>query len=122
VARRLANLELTERLSDKKLSSWTADLRGAKARQALVALADASAFLAPPAAEIPAGAPPDPDAQQSMISMAVDYLNEAVPKLPNFFATRTTVRYAEAPPSGQDSAKIEYQPLRMVDSSKATVL
>jgi hypothetical protein len=57
-----------------------------------------------------------------MISLAVDYLNEAIPKLPNFFATRTTARYEETPPYGEDSARIEYQPLHLVDSSKATVL
>jgi VWFA-related protein len=122
VARRLSNLELTEQLSDTKLSSWTAGLRGAKAREALVALADASAFLAPPAVEVPAGAPPDPNAQQSMISLAVDYLNEAIPKLPNFFATRTTVRYVETPPYDEGSARAEYQALHLADSSKATVL
>jgi hypothetical protein len=122
VARQLSKLELTERLSDTKLSSWTVGLRGAKARQSLVALADVSAFLAPPAAEVLADAPPDPNAQQSIISLAVDYLNEAIPKLPNFFATRTTVRYVETPPHDEGSGMVENQPLHMVDSGKATVL
>jgi VWFA-related protein len=122
VVQRLSNLELTERLGDAKLSSWSADLRGQKAREALVALADASAFLAPSAAEIPGDAAPDASAQRSMISLADEYLNETIPKLPNFFATRTTVRYEETPAADDGGSRIEYQPLHMVESSKATVL
>jgi VWFA-related protein len=98
LARRLSDVELSERLSKAKLVSWTASLRSKRARQALVALADASAFLGPPPAEIPADAPPEAGAQRSMISLAVDYLNKTIPKLPNFYATRTTVRYEEPPP------------------------
>jgi hypothetical protein len=104
---RLSTLELTEQLSSAKLSSWSADLRGPKAREALVALADASAFLAPPASEIPEDAAPDASAQGSMISLADEYLNETISKLPNFFATRTTVRFEEtpaAPDGGQGSS------------------
>ena len=122
VVQRLSNLELTERLGDVKLSSWSADLRGQKAREAFGALADASAFLAPPAADIPGDAAPDASAQRSMISLTDEYLNETIPKLPNFFATRTTVRYEETPAAGDVGSRIEYQPFHMVESSKATVL
>ena len=122
VAQRLSNLELTEQLSKAKLSSWSADLRGPKAREALVALADASVFLAPPAAEIPGDGAPDASAQRSMISLADEYLNETIPKLPNFFATRTTVRYEETPAAADEGSWIAYQPLHMVESSRATVL
>ena len=95
VARQLSVLELTERLSPAKLASWTAAIHGEKAQVALTALADASAFLRPPLTEIPADAPPDAAAQQHMISLAVDYLKNTIPDLPNFFATRTTVRFEE---------------------------
>ena len=83
VAQRLSNLELTEQLSKTKLSSWSADLRGPKAREALVALADASVFLAPPSSEVPGDAAPDASAQKP-VSLADEYLNETIPKLPNF--------------------------------------
>jgi hypothetical protein len=53
---------------------------------------------------------------------AVDYLNAAIPKLPNIFATRTTVRYEETFQPGQSDARLEFQPLRQVDSTKATVV
>jgi VWFA-related protein len=122
VAHLLSSLELTERLSETKFSSWIADLRGAKSREALVALADASAFLAPPGAEIPAKPPPSASEQREMVSLADAYLNEAIPKLPNFFATRTAVRFEETPLHDQPGSTIEYQPLHVVERSKERVL
>ena len=122
LARQLSDLVLTERLSSTKLSSWTASLRGKKTRQALVALADVSAFLDPPAAEIPREAPPDLTAQRVIVSRAVDYLNNMIPKLPNFYATRTTVRYEETPQYIDASTPIAYRPLNVSASSKETVL
>jgi hypothetical protein len=49
VARQLSDLELAERLSSATLSRWEAELPGTEARQALIALADISAFLDLPA-------------------------------------------------------------------------
>jgi hypothetical protein len=122
MAQRLSNLELSERLSETKLSSWIVELPGVKSRQAVRALAGASAFLPPPATEISADAPPDANLQREMISLADEYLNETIPHLPNFFATRTMVRYAEIPVHDENSSTIEYQPLHMVESSKERVL
>jgi VWFA-related protein len=122
LARQLSSLELTERLSAKKLLSWTASLRGKKSRQALVALADVSAFLDPPAAEIPGDAAPDLTAQGAMLSLAVDYLNKMMPKLPDFYATRTTTRYEETFRNSGATAPVAYRPLNVAASSKATVL
>jgi VWFA-related protein len=123
LARRLSDVELSERLSEAKLQSWTASLRGKRARQELVALADASAFLEPPPAEVPPDAPPAAGAQRSMILLAVDYLNKTIPRLPNFYATRTTVRYEETPQLILTaSTAVDEQPLHAAASSKATVL
>jgi VWFA-related protein len=98
VARQLSCMELSERLSTAKLATLEARLKGKKARQALVALADESVFLAPPAGEIPSTAPPDAATQRLMISRTVNYVDKALPKLPNFFANRTMVQYHELPP------------------------
>ena len=124
LAQQLSELTLTERLSSTKLLSWIAGLRGGKARQAVVALADASAFLDPPAGEIPAVAAPDHNAQQRITSLALEYLNKALPNLPNFYATRTTVHYQETPPLPfeRGDAKITYQPLHIADTVKDAVL
>ena len=98
IARQLSCLELSERLSTAKLATLEARLKGKKARQALVALADESVFLAPPAGEMPSTAPPDAATQRLMMSRTVNYVDKALPKLPNFFANRTMVQYHERPP------------------------
>jgi len=92
-ARKLSSIELTERMSSATLLSWKSRLPGTKSWAALVSMADAAAFLGPPPSEIAAAAAPDSAAQQLMLSRTVDYLLNAIPKLPDFFATRTTVHY-----------------------------
>jgi VWFA-related protein len=91
----LSNLELTERMSSAKLNTWKNRLPGKKAWQALVAVADASIFLAPPAAEIPALPEPTLAEQREQLMRIVRYLGEMAPKLPNLMAMRTTDRYEE---------------------------
>ena len=121
VARQLSNLELTERLSSTKLLSWKASLNGTKARQALVALADASVFLDPPQSEILADATPDLFEQKLMLSRALDYVNRTIPKLPNFYAARTTTRYDETPQFDKGNTDIGYEPLHRAVSVRETV-
>lgn len=93
VARQLSGLGLTERLSDTKLASLEQSVPGTQSRWMLVALADASAFLAPATADVVAEAVPDFNEQRRMIALTVDYVGKTLPKLPNFYATRTTIRY-----------------------------
>src|ERR1035438_3705746 len=69
IAKQLSGLELTERLSSARLAQLRAGLSGEKAQQALLALADTSAFLQLPPAEIPATATPDTAAQRHMMSL-----------------------------------------------------
>jgi hypothetical protein len=93
VARQLSDLVLTERMSSAKLQSLEQSVQGAKSRGALVALADASVFLAPTPADVLSQAPPELSDVRRMLALAVDYLGKTLPKLPDFYATRTTVRY-----------------------------
>lgn len=122
MAKQLSSLELTERLSSARLTSWTAAMHGRKSQQALLALADQSAFLPPPSAEISADAPPDTAAQQRMISLTAGYLKSTMPNLPDFFATRTTIRYEEAAKFDAVTRKINYEPLRTAGNFKETVI
>lgn len=103
VAKQLLGLELTERLSTTRFSSFREDLPGSKTRQALMALADMSAFLDLPATEIPVIAKPDPEAQHEMISLMMNYVKTTIHQLPNFFATRLTTSFQRNLSSG-DSA------------------
>jgi VWFA-related protein len=120
-ARQLSEFVLTERLSSTGLTTSMAGQQGAKARQALVSLADASAFLDPPASEISADPPPDTHVQQRLASLALEYLNKTLPDLPNFYATRTVVNYLETPAFEKGDAKIMYQPLHIAETDKDTV-
>jgi hypothetical protein len=93
VAQQLSGLALTERMSSAKLKLLEQSVPGTKSRRALVALADASVFLNPAAADIVSQARPDLDEQRRMLSLTVEYLAKTLPKLPNFYATRTTIRF-----------------------------
>jgi hypothetical protein len=95
VAQSLGNLELTERLSTARLERLKADLPGDQARLALLALADASAFLDLPAADVPPVAAPNSATQGQIISRAADFVVATISKMPNFFATRTTTRFQD---------------------------
>ena len=122
VARRLSELELTERLSGATLTSLTEQLRGKKTRQALEALADAASFLEPPPSQIPADAPPDPNTQQHILALADAYLNQAMTRLPDFFATRMTVQYDETPAYDRGNTSLKAVPPHVTEHSRTTVL
>lgn len=121
MARQLSDLELTERLREEKAAAWEERLHGKKARQALAALADASAFLAPPAGEIPADGPPEPAAQQQMESLAEAYVANTMAKLPDLLALQTIVRYQETPQYHEANMKSEYEPLHVTGSVKTSM-
>lgn len=132
VAQQLVNLELSERLSAAKLARWEADSPGPESRQALVALADASAFLNPPAAEIPATPPPDVATQRQIVALAVNYASRTISRLPDLFATRDTIRFEDTPPRQLDTGSAfdvgsvsgtftPYQPLHPVARSSDAV-
>ncbi len=106
VAQQLVGVELTERMSSAKLLAWKARLSGERSKAALVAVADRSVFLALPAAEIPATATPDPATRRQILSRTIDYLSKTIVKLPDFFATRTTVQYDEPPQKDEGAWKV----------------
>ncbi|HEY1501657.1 MAG TPA: VWA domain-containing protein [Acidobacteriaceae bacterium] len=123
LARELAGLELTERPSAEQVDRWSAELRGKKAREALVALADLAAFLDPPATEIPGDPPPDDEAQRKMIALATEYVRQTIPRLPNFFARRTAVNYQETPAYYRGNGRFSAAaPLHTVDTSSTAVV
>ncbi len=121
LARQLSELELTERLSGARLAAIASKMRGKKSQMALVVLADASTFFDPPADEIPRDAVPDATAQRQMLAKTADYLKNAIPKLPNLFAKQVTVRYQETPQFHEGPTNVEYEPLHVTDTLKATV-
>jgi VWFA-related protein len=122
LAKQLSGLELTERFSTTKVDGLEPSLPGEQSRQALVILADKSAFLDPPAAEIPNLPSPDPATQRKMLILTVNYAAETVHRFPNFFATRRTRSFEDKPavavPGAQTAA---YQPIHLIGDSNVTV-
>jgi VWFA-related protein len=127
-ADRVFTLELAERLSTAKLSHWEAEMPGPESRRALLVLADLSAFLEPPRAEIPPAAAPDLSAQRGMMAKAVNYVANAMHQFPNFMATRDTIHFEDSPARQAASDRdlggtfMPYQRLHPVGRSSATVL
>jgi len=94
VARQITGIKLTERASMARLAQWEGEVAGDRSREALMAIADVSAFLTPPAAEMPSMSMPDAQTQQQILARCRDYVNQRIPKLPNYFALRTTTSFA----------------------------
>ena len=97
VAKQLAGLEMTERVTSLRLSRWQADFPGARTREALLALADASAFLDLPAADIPSIAMPDDATRKQILSRTIQYVRTTIHQLPNLSATRSTTHIDDSP-------------------------
>jgi VWFA-related protein len=98
IAHQIATMELSEQLTEASLERLNARLApGAQTAQALALLADRSAFLDPPVAELPGTAAPDGTAQQRMLDAARNYVAQTLPRLPDFLATRTINRYDDSP-------------------------
>ena len=110
-AKELSGLELTERLSSARYEQLRVVLPGDRSKEALLALADTSVFLNPPASDIPATATPDMAAQRRMMGLTVNYLSKTLPLLPNLFAARDVVRF-EGRPVGLDANQVADNPLR----------
>jgi VWFA-related protein len=122
VAQQISDLELTERLSTEKLSQLKPALPGEKSAQNLLILADKSAFLDPPASDIPATPAPDFAEQRRIMGLAVGYVTRTIPLLPNFFATRDTKHFEDTPLLQRTFDSVPYQPLHIVRASSQTVL
>lgn len=98
MARKLGDVELTERLTSSELTHLEQTLRlGSQTRFALEMLADSAAFLDPPASELPHQAPPTIPQQQAMINGAVHFVASTFQHLPDFLADRLTTSFDNTP-------------------------
>ena len=105
LADELRGPQLTERLSTPRLQEWLMRMPGQRSREALTAIADVSVLLPPPADELISMPAPDLAAQKAMLSRVADYLAREVPRLPNFYAQRTTVQFGEPVPKKDQTWK-----------------
>ena len=116
-AQQLSDLELTERLSPQALARLEAHSPGAQSSQQLELLADRSAFLPLPSAEMPATPAPDKSVQRSIMALAVNYVAQTVHQMPNFLAERHTRSFIDRP-----NGLFAHQPLHLVGQSSSTVI
>jgi hypothetical protein len=98
IARQLSTMELIERLSSARLERLKDGLPGVKSRTALLALADSSVFLDPPAAEIISAPAPGSVTLYKMLVPVANYVNATLHQLPNFFTTRDITSFENQPP------------------------
>ncbi len=122
VAQQLSEFELTERLSTATLARLQSNSPGTKTSLELKILADQSAFLLPPAAEIPQIPAPDLAAQRKLMSLVVNYVSKTIHQLPNFYATRATTHFEETPQVQTGTNPIPYRPLHETNAFDVTVL
>jgi hypothetical protein len=98
IARQIAGMELSERLTEATLARLAVTLNaGTQAASALQLLADWSAFLNPPANELPPTPAPDDSTQKRLLDEARSYVAQTLPRLPNLLATQTTSHYDDSP-------------------------
>jgi hypothetical protein len=130
-AKELAGINLTERVSAVRLARWEIQFPGKHCHEALTVLADASAFLDLPADEIPGNAPPDVQTQKEMLLKTIDYVNSALARLPDFYATRRTEHFQDTPSVQRSSnilldvigktAYLAYEPLHAMGMTSNTI-
>jgi hypothetical protein len=92
-AQEIAGVRLKERASAARIAQWKAAFPGGHAREALVAVVDASAFLNPPESEILSAPPPDAATAKQILQRAIEYASKTVLRMPNFTALRSTTEF-----------------------------
>jgi VWFA-related protein len=124
IALQLSEIELSERLSTANLSRLQAQAAGSKSRQALLVLADLSAFLALPPAEVPAKPAPDVATQRQILTRTVDYVLKIIHQLPNLSTMRVTSGFQSTPfpPQQGQSDTPSHQPLHPLGTYSASIV
>ena len=119
-AHEIAGYELTERVSSATLADWVNRFRGKRTGEALTALADSSAFMNPPASDVPDLDSPDKETRSQIFARVVAYVVKVAPKLPNFSALRTTQYFETASLKQLHEQHLEvYQQYRSAPSHSA---
>ncbi len=118
IARQIAGMKLSERITEATLARLNAHLdTGSQAALALQLLADQSAFLDPPPSELSATSAPNDATQQRMLEAARNYVARTLPRLPNFLAARSIHRYDDSPQELKKGAWPVRLGLHLVDTS-----
>lgn len=122
IARKINETDLSERLTDVTVSRLNRQFAsGSLPAMALLLLADRSAFLDPPANELPAMPTPDAATQRQLLEAARRFAVETLPHLPDLLATRTTFSFDDSPQEVTNGGYPQRIGLHLIGSSKAEV-
>ena len=122
IARKINDVELSERFTDVTLGRLNKQFAsGSEPAMALLLLADRSAFLDPPANDLPAMPAPDAATQRQLLEAAQRFAVETLPNLPNLLATRTTFNFDDSPQELTKGGYLQRIGLHLIGSSKAEV-
>jgi VWFA-related protein len=109
VVRLFGDLELTERYTNDQRRRLAEKLHlGPRTTVALQLLADESAFLELPRADLPNTPAPDAATEQHILNGARRYVIDTLPRMPNLLATRSTFRFDNSP----QTVKVNEWPVR----------
>lgn len=97
LSEQISSLEAAERIDTPTLARWQAAAPGDRTREALLLLADSSAFLPLPPAQIVDQPPPDAAELNQIVMRTIDYLGKVLPNLPNFMAVRDITQFEDSP-------------------------
>jgi hypothetical protein len=98
MADRLVSVQLTEQLTAQTLMRIASEANlGPSTMEQLRLIANSSIFFAPPSEELPNLAVPDQVSQERMLNAAVEYVDGALQRLPDFVAIRTTDSFDNTP-------------------------
>jgi hypothetical protein len=91
----LKEIELNEELTGSAANSLKSYLPGPRSSVRIEILKDQSAFLVPPAADLPATPAPDAAAQQAILAKAADFASKIYAQNPHLSVTKTTLRFED---------------------------
>ena len=102
--RQLSDIELTSQLKPAALQRLIAISPGQKTVQALRALASLSAFLDPPASDIPTTPAPSFQTQKAILDRTIHYVARTLASMPDFLVSRRTEHFDDSPQALQPGA------------------
>jgi VWFA-related protein len=121
-ARLLAEVALTARLTEAERAKLQKEAHGSTAREALELVADRAEFEPASKSEVLPEPPPSAAEQQEMLARAQAYLEETIPRLPDFFAIRETQRFDSTAAYQEARTTIAGVPLHRIEVSETNVL
>jgi hypothetical protein len=121
-ARLLAQVALRARLTEAERARLQMETHGAKARETLELVVDRAEFEPASKSEVVPDPPPSTAEQQKMLAQAQTYLEETIPRLPDFLAIRRMQLFDSTATYQEARATIAGVPLHRIEESETNVV